>query len=55
MVHVLTNPMIKDFHGVEKVPQKQIVIDMDGWGDKTLKKSSYMLYAKKYPLQFTGV
>ena len=46
--------MVRDFHGIKRVPQVQIVIDMDGWGDKILKKSSYMLYSKKYPVQFTG-
>ena len=54
MVPGFTNPMVRDFHGIKRVPQVQIVIDMDGWGDKTLKKSSYILYAKKYPVQFTG-
>ena len=54
MVPGFTNPMVRDFHGIKRVPQVQIVIDMDGWGDKILKKSSYMLYSKKYPVQFTG-
>ena len=54
MVHGFTNPMVRDFHGIKRVPQVQIIIDLDGWGDKTLKKSSYMLYAKKDPVQFTG-
>ena len=46
--------MVRDFHGIKRVKKVQIVIDLDGWGDKTLKKSSCMLYAKKYPVQFTG-
>ena len=42
------------FSALKGIPQVQIVIDMDCWGDKTLKKSTYMLYAKKHPVQFTG-
>ena len=53
MVLGFTNPMVRDFHGIKRVPQVQIVIDMDGW-DKTFKKSFYRLYAKKDPVQFTG-
>lgn len=54
VVHRFTNPMVRDFQRIKRVPQVQIVIDMDGWGDKTLKKSSYLLYAKRDPVQFTG-
>ena len=54
VIHRFTNPMVRDFERIKRVPQVQIVIDMDGWGDKTLKKSSYMLYAKRDPVQFTG-
>jgi hypothetical protein len=29
-------------------------MDMDGWGDKTLKRSTYLLYIYKQPVEFTG-
>lgn len=54
VVHRFTNPMIREFQRIKRVPQVQIVMDMDGWGDKILKKSSYMLYEKRDPVQFTG-
>jgi hypothetical protein len=54
VVHRFTNPMIREYQRIKRVPQVQIVIDMDGWGDKILKKSSYLLYAKRDPVQFTG-
>jgi hypothetical protein len=54
VVHRFTNPMIRDYQRIKRVPQVQIVMDMDGWGDKILKKSSYLLYAKRDPVQFTG-
>ena len=39
---------------LKKVPEVQIVMDMDGWGDKTLKRSTYLLYIYKQPVEFTG-
>lgn len=54
IVHRFTNPMVRDYQRIKRVPQVQIVMDMDGWGDKILKKSSYMLYEKRDPVQFTG-
>jgi hypothetical protein len=54
VVHRFTNPMVREYERIKRVPQVQIVMDMDGWGDKTLKKSSYLLYEKRDPVQFTG-
>lgn len=54
IVHRFTNPMVREYERIKRVPQVQIVMDMDGWGDKILKKSSYMLYERRDPVQFTG-
>ncbi|MDQ6812297.1 MAG: hypothetical protein M3040_00945 [Bacteroidota bacterium] len=54
IVHRFTNPMVREFEKIKRVPQVQIVMDMDGWGDKILKHSSYLLYEKRDPVQFTG-
>ncbi|MCW3080195.1 hypothetical protein [Segetibacter sp.] len=54
VIHRFTNPMVRDYQRIKRVPQVQIVMDMDGWGDKILKKSSYLLYEKRDPVQFTG-
>jgi hypothetical protein len=54
VVHRFTNGMVREFERIKRVPQVQIVMCMDGWGDKILKKSSYMLYEKRDPVQFTG-
>ncbi|GAC1427259.1 MAG: lipoprotein [Flavisolibacter sp.] len=54
VVHRFTQAMVKGIKDIKKVPEVQIVMDMDGWGDKTLKKSSYILYEFKDPVQFTG-
>lgn len=54
VIHRFTNGMVREFARIKKVPQVQIVMDMDGWGDKILKKSSYLLYEKRDPVMFTG-
>jgi len=54
VVHRFTNGMVRDFERIKKVPEVQVVMDMDGWGDKILKKSSYLLYEKRDPVMFTG-
>lgn len=54
IVHRFTQGMVTNVAGIKKTPQIQLVMDMDGWGDKTLKRSSYLLYIFKEPVQFTG-
>jgi hypothetical protein len=54
VVHRFTEGMVRGFERIKKCPEVQIVMDMDGWGDKTLKKSSYILYEFQDPVQFTG-
>ena len=54
IVHRFTEGMVRGFRDIKKVPEVEIVMDMDGWGDKILKKSSYMLYEQRDPVQFTG-
>ena len=46
--------MITDYTRIKKVPEVQVVMDMDGWGDKILKQSSYLRYIYNEPVQFTG-
>jgi hypothetical protein len=54
IVHRFTQGMITDYKQIKKVPQVQVVMDMDGWGDKTLKRSSYLRYIYAEPVEFTG-
>lgn len=54
VVHRFTERMVQNFASIKKVPEVQIVMDMDGWGDKTLKLSSYLAYIKRDPVQFAG-
>jgi hypothetical protein len=54
MVHRFTQGMVTDYSKIKKVPEVQIIMDMDGWGDKVLKNSTYLRYIKKEPVEFTG-
>ena len=37
VVHRFTQGMITGYEKIKKVPEVQVVMDMDGWGDKILK------------------
>lgn len=54
VVHRFTQGMIRNFEQIKKTPEVQIVIDMDGWGDKILKRSTWLRYIHKEPVQYTG-
>lgn len=54
VVHRFTQGMVKGYEKIKKVPEVQIVMDMDGFGDKILKKSTYLSYIFREPVQFTG-
>ncbi len=54
IVHRFTQGMVRGYKDIKKVPEVQVVMDMDGWGDKILKRSTYLLYIYKEPVQFTG-
>jgi hypothetical protein len=55
VVHRFTQGMVTDYKNIKIVPEVQVVMDMDGFGDKILKKSSYLRYIYREPVQFTGV
>jgi hypothetical protein len=46
--------MITNYRKIETRPEVQIVMDMDGWGEPTLKYDSYKSYIGLEPVQFTG-
>jgi hypothetical protein len=54
IVHRFTKPMITSYKSIILHPECQIVMDMDGWGDPTLKLGSYKDYQSHEPVQFTG-
>jgi hypothetical protein len=54
VVHRFTQGMLRDYKKIKTVPEVQVVIHMDGFGSKILKRSTYMAYIYKEPVQFTG-
>ena len=54
IVHRFTQGMVRNYDKIKLVPEVQVVMDMDGFGDKILKKSTWIRYIKKEPVQFAG-
>ncbi|MEO9146868.1 MAG: hypothetical protein ABI237_15060 [Ginsengibacter sp.] len=54
IVHRFTQGMLTNYTQIKKIPEVQVVIDMDGWGDKILKRSTYLHYIYREPVEFTG-
>jgi hypothetical protein len=54
IVHRFTQGMVTNYKKIKKVPEVQIVMDMDGFGSKVLKRSTYLRYIYREPVQFTG-
>ncbi len=54
VIHRFTQGMVTNAMNIKKTPEVQIVMDMDGWGDKILKKSTWLRYIQKEPVQFAG-
>jgi hypothetical protein len=54
VIHRFTQGMVTGYDKIKKVPEVQVVMDMDGFGDKILKRSTYLRYIYKEPVQFTG-
>jgi hypothetical protein len=54
VVHRFTQGMVTGYDKIKKVPEVQVVMDMDGFGEKYLKRSTYLRYIYKEPVQFTG-
>ncbi len=54
VVHRFTQGMVTNAMNIKKTPEVQIVMDMDGWGDKILKRSTWLRYIQKEPVQFAG-
>lgn len=54
IVHRFTRPMLTHQERIRLDPRVQVVIDMDGFGPPSLKRSSYDRYVMSFPVQFTG-
>jgi len=54
VVHRYTQNMLTNYQNIKTTPEVQIVIHMDGWGQKSNKLASQLHYVYKEPVQFTG-
>lgn len=54
VVHRFTQPMITNYRQIHTSPDVQIIMDMDGWGAQSRKRTSYREFIAKEPVQFTG-
>ncbi|MBI4065903.1 hypothetical protein HY412_01790 [Candidatus Kaiserbacteria bacterium] len=55
VVHRFTQAMITNYKNIQPLPEVQIVIDMDGFGPKELKRGTYTRVIYPEPVQFTGI
>jgi hypothetical protein len=54
VVHRFTQNMVTNYKNIKMHPEVQVVIDMDGWGEPSLKHDSYQAYVWREPVQFSG-
>ena len=54
IVHRYIQKMVTNYQNIKPLPEVQIVMDMDGWGDKDKKLTTYRQFIYKEPVQFTG-
>jgi len=54
IVHRFTQGMLRNYKNIRLHPEVQLVVNMDGWGEPVLKRSTYKLYVYKEAVQFTG-
>ena len=55
VVHRFTQDMVTSSSKITPRPEVQVVMDMDGWGSKDLKRGTYSHIIVPEPVQFTGV
>jgi hypothetical protein len=54
VVHRFTKGMVTNYKKIKLVPEVQVVMDMDGFGGKSLKLDSYKAVIYREPVQFAG-
>ena len=54
VVHRFTRPMVTNYKQIKTHPEVQFVMDMDGWGVKAKKISTYNSFIYPEPVEFTG-
>ena len=55
IVHRFTLPMVTHYKEIKPLPEVQIVMDADGWGQQVLKNKVYQQVITAEPVQFAGI
>jgi len=55
VVHRFTYDMVTNTEAITPLPEVQVVMDMDGWGEPARKFNTYKHVIAPYPVQFTGM
>jgi len=54
VVHRFTQAMLTNYKDIKKVPEVQVVVNMDGFGSPAKKIDSYTGFVAREPVQYTG-
>ena len=54
VIHRYTQKMVTNYKNIKTLPEVQIVMHMDGWGEKDRKIGTYKQFIYKEPVQFAG-
>ena len=54
VVHRYTQKMVTNYQQIQPLPEVQIVMNMDGWGEAAKKIGTYKSFIYPEPVQFTG-
>lgn len=55
VIHRFTERMITNYDKIRRDPRVQVVIDMDGFGPPSLKRSTWRYVVRREPVQYTGI
>lgn len=55
LVHRFTQNMVQGAAQIKATPEVQVVVVMDGWGSRELKRGTYSAIIKPEPVQFAGI
>jgi hypothetical protein len=55
VIHRFTQNMVTNYQDIKPTPEVQVVMHMDGWGPRDLKRSTYSRVIIPEPVQFAGL
>ena len=55
VIHRFTQNMVTNYDQIQPTPEVQVVMHMDGWGSRSLKRGTYAQVIEPEPVQFAGL